>query len=186
VYPRRKLDQTGENIPWTEESGRFSVSEMGLVTSVISVRCRHSPIMAIVKSPAKDTLSRWVCQGLPPIIGVGVVAAFLLRLSLALPLSKLAVPIAALLGIQVVFYVAMYAVRKRYSRTRDLRTPAFVAGIYGLCIVLAGMYYAGQLGIASARTFEDNYIEFSVFMGVVTCIVVGIFSFVKPAPHSSS
>ena len=124
-------------------------------------------------------------SGLPLIIGVGIVAAFLLRLSFGLPLSKLAVPIAALIGIQVVFYVGMYAVRRRYRRTRDLRTAAFVTGIYGLCIVLAGMYYAGQLGIASARTFEDNYVEFSVFMGVVTCIVVGIFSFVKVKPRSS-
>jgi hypothetical protein len=138
-----------------------------------------------VKSPANETLLRWVCRGLPLIIGVGIVAAFLLRLSFGLPLSKLAVPIAALIGIQVVFCVGMYAVRRRYRRTRDLRTAAFVTGIYGLCIVLAGMYYAGQLGIASARTFEDNYVEFSVFMGVMTCIVVGIFSFVKVKPRSS-
>jgi hypothetical protein len=89
-----------------------------------------------------------------------------------------------MLGIQVVFYVGMYAVRKRYRRTRDLRIASFVMGVYGLCIVLAGMYYVGQLGIASARTFEDNYVEFSVFMGVVTCIVVVMFSFVKPKPNS--
>jgi hypothetical protein len=125
-----------------------------------------------------------VFQGLPLIVGVGIVAVFLLRLSFGLPLSKLAVPIAALLGIQIVFYVGMYGVRKRYRRTRDLRTAAFVTGVYGLCIVLAGMYYAGQLGIVSARTFEDNYVEFSVFMSVVTCIVALIFSFVKPRPNS--
>jgi UDP-N-acetylmuramyl pentapeptide phosphotransferase/UDP-N-acetylglucosamine-1-phosphate transferase len=137
-----------------------------------------------VKSPANETFSRWVYQGIPLIIGVGIVAAFVLRISFGLTTSKLAVPIAVLLGIQVVFYVGMYAVRKRYRRTRDLRIAAFAMGVYGLCIVLAGMYYAGQLGIASARTFEDNYVEFSVFMGVVTCIVVVIFSFVKPKPNS--
>jgi hypothetical protein len=37
---------------------------------------------------------------------------------------------------------------------------------------------------SGARTFEDNYVEFSVFMGVVTCIVVVMFSFVKPKPNS--
>lgn len=46
------------------------------------------------------------------------------------------------------------------------------------------MYYAGQLGMVSARTFEDNYVQFSVFMSVVTCIVALIFSFVKPRPNS--
>jgi hypothetical protein len=139
----------------------------------------------IVKVPANETLSRWVYQGVPLLIGVGIVGAFVLRLSFGLPLARLALPIAVLVGIQVLFFVGMYGARKRYRRTGDLRTAALVTGTYGLCIVLAGMYYVGQLGIASARTFEDNYVEFSVFMGVVTCIVVGIFSFVKPQPQSS-
>ena len=156
----------------------------GLVTSVISSRCRSSPIIGNVKSPANETFSRWVYQGIPLIIGVGIVAAFVLRISFGLPTSKLAVPIAVMLGIQVVFYVGMYAARQRYRRTRDLRIASFVMGAYGLCIVLAGMYYAGQLGIARARTFEDNYVEFSVFIGVVTCIVVVIFWSVKPKPNS--
>lgn len=67
-----------------------------------------------------------------------------------------------------------------YQQTRDLRTGFIVAGLYGLFIVLAGMYYAGELGIVGARTFEDNHVEFSVFMGVVICIGVVFFSFVKP------
>jgi hypothetical protein len=127
-----------------------------------------------------ETLSRWVSTGVPIFIGVGMVAAFVLRLSFGLPLNRLAFPIAALVGIQVVFYVNMYAVRIRYQQTRDLRTGFIVAGLYGLFIVLAGMYYAGELGIVGARTFEDNYVEFSVFMGVVICIGVAFFSFVKP------
>jgi hypothetical protein len=137
-----------------------------------------------VKSPANETLSRWVYQGVPLLIGIGIVAAIVLRVSFGLPLAKLAIPIAVLLGIQLVFYVSMYAVRKRYRHTRDLRTGAVASGLYGLFIVLAGMYYAGQLGIVGARTFEDNYIEFSVFMSVVTCIVFVVFSFVKPKPNS--
>jgi len=137
-----------------------------------------------VKSPASETFSRWLCHGVPLLIGVGIVGAFALHFSFGLRLSKLALPIAVLLGIQVVFYVSIYPVRRRYRQTRDLRTAALVTGIYGLSIVLAGMYYVGQLGIASARTFEDNYVGFSVFMGVVICIVVVIFSFIKPKPNS--
>jgi UDP-N-acetylmuramyl pentapeptide phosphotransferase/UDP-N-acetylglucosamine-1-phosphate transferase len=138
----------------------------------------------IVKLPANETLLRWVCQGVPLLIGVGVVAAFVLRLSYGLPLARLAPPIAVLVGIQVLWFVGMYGARKRYRHTGDLRIGALVTGTYGLCIVLAAMYYAGQLGIASERTFEDNYVEFSVFMAVVTCIVVVIFSFVRPRPNS--
>jgi UDP-N-acetylmuramyl pentapeptide phosphotransferase/UDP-N-acetylglucosamine-1-phosphate transferase len=133
-----------------------------------------------VKSPANETFPGWVHQGIPLIIGVGIVAAVVLRISFGLPILKLVVPITALLAIQVVFYLGMYAVRKQCRKTQDLRAGAVVTGMYALLIVLAGMYYAGQLGIASARTFEDNYLGFSVFAVVVTCIVVVIFSFVKP------
>jgi len=125
-----------------------------------------------------------VCQGAPLIIGLGIVAAFVLRTSLGVPLAKLVLPITVVVGIQLVFHVSMFAVRQRYRRTRDLRTGVLVTGIYGLCIVLAGMYYASQLGIASARTFEENYVGFSVYAGVVTCIAAVTFSFLKPKPNS--
>jgi membrane protein DedA with SNARE-associated domain len=115
----------------------------------------------IVKSSANETLSRWVYQGVPLLIAVGIVAAFVLRVSFGLPLARLALPIAVLVGIQVLFFVGMYGARKRYRRTGDLRTAALVTG-----------------------TFEDNYVGFSVFMGVVTCIVFVVFSFVKPKPNS--
>jgi len=49
---------------------------------------------------------------------------------------------------------------------------------------LAGMYYAGQLGIASPRTLNDNYIGFSVFVAVVTCIAVVAFALAKPKLNS--
>src|SRR5258708_5481413 len=61
---------------------RGAVLSANVVTSVIPVRCCHSPIIDIVKSPANETLSRRVRQSLPLIIGVGVVAAFLLRFAL--------------------------------------------------------------------------------------------------------
>jgi hypothetical protein len=140
--------------------------------------------MVSVKSPANETLSRWLYQGVPLLIVVGIVAAFVLRLSYGLSLARLALPVAVLVGIQLLFYVGMYGTCKRYRRTGDLRAAVLVTGIYGLCLVLVGMYYAGQLGIASARTFDENYIGFSAFMAVVTCIVVVVFSFVKPKASS--
>ena len=138
----------------------------------------------IVNSDANDALSRWLYRGVPLFIGVGIIAAFVLRFSFGLSLVRLAFPIAVLVGIQLLFYVGMYGTRQLYRRTGYMRPAALVAGIYGLCIVLAGMYYAGQLGIVSPRTFADNYAGFSVFMAVVTCIVVVVFSFEKPKPKS--
>ena len=96
--------------------------------------------MSGVRSSANETLSRWVFQGIPVIVGIGIVAAFALHFSFGLSLSKLAVPIAVLLGIQVIFYVSMYPARMRSKRTGDLRLGAVVAGMYALFIVLAGMY----------------------------------------------
>jgi hypothetical protein len=137
-----------------------------------------------VKSRTNESGSRWVCQGVPLIIGIGVAVTFVLRSSFGLPVAKLALPVSVLVVIQSVFYVSMFAVRQRYRRTRDMRTGVFVTGMYGLCIVLTAMYYASELGIASARAFEDNYVGFSAYMGVVTCIAVVAFSFVKPKPKS--
>lgn len=123
-------------------------------------------------------------RGVPLIIAIGIVATVVLRTSFRLPVGKLALPVTVLVGIQLVFYVLMFTVRQRYRRTRDMRTAVFVTGTYGLCVGLAGMYYAGQLGVASARAFEDNYVGFSVYMGIVTCIAVVALSFVKPKPNS--
>ena len=142
--------------------------------------CRRSLIMGNVKSRANETLSRWVCQGIPLIIGIGIVAAFLLRISFGWPIAKMVPQAVTLLAIQVVFYVSMYAVRKRYMQTRDLRPTFILIGIYALFITLAGMFYAGQLGIVSATTFENNYLGFSAFVGVMICIGVGFLSFLKP------
>jgi hypothetical protein len=161
------------------------LSAIGLITTVISVSLSISQIMESVKLPANETLSRWVCQGAPLLIGVGIVGAFGLHLSFGLPFARLAFPIAVLVGIQMLFFIGMYGARKRYQRTGDLRTAALVLPAYGLCIVLAGMHFAGQLGIVGATTFDDDYVGFSVFMGVVTCIVVGVFSFVKRKPQPS-
>jgi hypothetical protein len=55
-----------------------------------------------------------------------------------------------------------------------------LTGVYGLLIGLAGMYYAGQLGIVGVNTLNDNYLGFSVFMLVVIAISVGLFSLLKP------
>jgi multisubunit Na+/H+ antiporter MnhB subunit len=101
-------------------------------------------------------------------------------MNFGLPLAKLATPGTVLVGTLVLFYIGMYAIRKTYKRTRDVRPGFVVSGIYSLFIVLAGMYYAGQLGIMGARTFEDTYVEFSTSVGVVLCVGVGFLSVLKP------
>jgi hypothetical protein len=133
-----------------------------------------------MKSAAYETLSRWLWPGVPLLIGVGVLGAVVLHLSFSLPFARVAIPIAVLLSIQLAFYVVMFAARRQYGRTRDLRAGFVLTAIYGLFIVLAGMYYAGQLGIVGVKTFEDNYVGFSAFMAVVICVGVGFLSFLKP------
>jgi hypothetical protein len=119
----------------------------------------------------------WQC--IPLLVGLGIVGAFAVRMTFGLPLAKLAGPIAALLAIQVAFLIVMYAARKRYQKTQDLRSAFILASIYGLVIGLTGMYYAAQLGIVGARTFDDNCIGFSIYVGVVICIGVGCLSLFK-------
>jgi hypothetical protein len=54
--------------------------------------------------------------------------------------------------------------------------------MYGLLVILAGMYYAGQLGLVPARTFDENYVGLSAFIAVVVCVGVGFLSILKPKP----
>ena len=133
-----------------------------------------------MKSFKGETFSRWMWQGVLLLTGIGVIAGVVVHVSFGVPPSRLAIPIAALLAVQIAFYAAMFAARKRYQRTRDLRAGFIAAGIYGLFIALAGMYFAGRLGIIGARTFEDNFVGFSVFMGVVICVGFGLLSFLRP------
>jgi hypothetical protein len=78
--------------------------------------------------------------------------------------ARSAIPITVLVVIQAAFFISVYWVRQRYKRNSDLRGGIILAGIYGLLIGLAGMYYAGQLGLVSVTTFSENYFGFSVYM----------------------
>lgn len=133
-----------------------------------------------MKSPANETLSRWLYQGVPLLVGIGIIAVVVLRRGFGLSLARLALPIAVVLGIQLLFYVSMYRTRQQYRRTGDLRTAALLTGAYGLSIGLAGMYYAAKLGILRVNTFTDNYVAFSIYIVVVVGIGIGLLSFSKP------
>jgi len=119
-------------------------------------------------------------HGVPVLIGIGIATALLLHFSLGFTLVSLSVPITSLLVIQVAFYLSMYGVRKRFRQTRDLRTGFIVVGMFCLLIVLAGMYFAERIGLVAPKAFEDDYVEFSIYMLVVIVIGVSIFSFVRP------
>jgi len=82
--------------------------------------------------------------------------------------------------IQVAFFIVMYSVRQRYKQTRDLRVGFVVAGMYGLLMGVAGMYYAARLGLVSPKVVDENYLGFSVFMVVVIIVGIVLFSFWKP------
>jgi hypothetical protein len=133
-----------------------------------------------VKIPSNESLPRWVLSGLPLLVGIGVVVGLALRISFGLPFARIAIPITVLVAIQGALFISMYWVRQRYKRKPDLRGGIIIFGSYGLLIGLAGMYYAGQLGLVGANTLNENYLGFSVYVLVVTAVAVGLFSFLKP------
>ena len=141
----------------------------------------------MVNANLQDTFSRWIRQGAPLHVGVVVLLGLVIRLICAVPLAKLANPIAFLAVLQMTFYMSMYPARKRYRDTGDLRVGFTLMGLYCLLLGLAGMYYAGKLGLAAVETFNDNYLGFSIYVIVVVCIGVGLLSLLKskrPKPHS--
>ena len=120
-------------------------------------------------------------SGLPLLAGIGVVVGLALRISFGLPFGRIVIPITVLVAIQGALFISMYWVRQRYKRTLDLRGGIILFGSHSLLIGLAGMYYAGELGLAGVNTFNENYLGFSVYVLVVTAVAVGLFSFLKPA-----
>jgi NO-binding membrane sensor protein with MHYT domain len=133
-----------------------------------------------VNLPTNESLPRWVLNGLPLLVGIGVVVGLALRISFGLPFARIATPITVLVAIQGALFISMYWVRQRYKRKPDLRGGIILFGSYGLLIGLAGMHYAGQLGIVGVNTLNENYLGFSVYVLVVTAVAVGLFSFLKP------
>ncbi len=119
-------------------------------------------------------------KGVPLLVGIGIVVGLALRIGPGLPFARSAIPITVLIVIQEAFFISMYWVRQRYKRSSDLRGGIILTGIYGLLIGLAGMYYAGKLGLVSVKTFNENYFGFSAYVLAVIAVAVGLFSFLKP------
>ena len=113
-------------------------------------------------------------------VGIGILGGFALHMGFGLPVVRVALPITVLVAIQAAFFIGMYPIRKRYKQSRDLRAGFILTGVYGPLIGLAGMYYAGRLGLVGASTLNENYLGFSLFVVVVIAVGVGLFSFLKP------
>jgi hypothetical protein len=128
-----------------------------------------------------DNFSSWFRNGTLSLLGIGLLAAVILRTGFGLPFTRVAVPIAVLVTIQITFFSVMYWARQPYKRKNDLRVGIVVFGTYGLLMGLAGMYYAAQLGLVSPNAVKENYFGFSIFMVVVIVVGVGLFSYWKPS-----
>jgi len=86
------VDEISPHLPALSAKKKRTLARTPAVTSVI---CRPVPMLTDNRDVKPDeTLSRWVSTGVPIFIGVGMVAAFVLRLSFGLPLNRLAFPIA--------------------------------------------------------------------------------------------
>jgi hypothetical protein len=113
-------------------------------------------------------------------VGIGVLVGLALRISFGLPFARIAIPIMVLVAIQGALFISMFWVRQSYKRKPDLRGGIILFGGYCLLVGLAGMYYAGQLGLVGVNTLNENYLGFSAYVLVVTVVAVGLFSFLKP------
>lgn len=123
------------------------------------------PKIQVLNTSTRESLSHWVLKGLSLLVGLGVVAGFVLHATFGLPLTRVVLPVTTLLGIHSAFFVSMYAIRKRHRQSGDLRAGFVVMGLYCLVIGLAGMYFVRQLGIVSVNTLDD--LGFSVYVVIV-------------------
>jgi len=128
----------------------------------------------------RTSLSRWLFAGTPSAVALGVLGMAVMHAGFKIPWKAAMAPVAALVGIEIAYYIAMYWIRNQFLRTRDLRIGVMVGGIFCLVLVLIGLRYAEKLGIASRGTFSANYIPFSIFMVIVIVISVILCTFWRP------
>jgi hypothetical protein len=128
----------------------------------------------------EERFSRWLAIGVLSLLGIGLLAVAILHTSLGAPWAGVLRAVTLLVTIQLVLYVAMYWVRKRFKQTHDLRTGIMVFGLYCLLFGLAGMHYAGQLGLMNSKVGRGDYVGFSIFVLVVTTLTFVLFSFWRP------
>jgi hypothetical protein len=120
-----------------------------------------------------------VRNGVPLFLGVALFVAVVVHVTIRGSWSKIAVPCAALVAIQLVLYVSMYWIRKRFQRTHDLRLGVLVFGSYCLVMGLMALRYAAQLGLVGPKVATHNYLGFSIFMLFVIPISAWASSFLK-------
>lgn len=118
-------------------------------------------------------------NGVPGFLAVALFVAIVVHVRIGGSWSRIAVPCAVLVAIQLALYISMYWIRKRFQRTHNLRLGVLVFGSYCLVMGLMVLRYAAQLGLVSPKVATDNYPSFSIVMLISILISVGISSFVK-------
>jgi len=113
------------------------------------------------------------------LLGIGLFGVIILHAGFAVQWSDAMGPVGALIGIQLVLYVSMYWVRKRFEYTHDPRPGIMIFGLYSWVLCLTALYYAGQLGLLNANVVASNYLNLSIFALIVTLIGVVLGSYWK-------
>jgi hypothetical protein len=128
----------------------------------------------------EERFSRWLSVGVLSLLGVGLLAGVILHMKFGVAWASALWAVTVLLTIQLALYVAMYWVRRRFRQTHDLRGGIIIFGLYCLIFGLAGMHYAGELGLMNSSAGRADYVTFSIFVLVVTAVGVFFCSFWRP------
>ena len=130
--------------------------------------------------PTNDrmTLSWWLGRMSPSVVFAGAFFVVILH-ALRVPWHVTYAPAIVFTALYALFCVGMFWARKQFDSNRDLRLGVGIGGTYSLVTVLVGMWDAGDLGIASADTFAENWFPFSLFMLVCTTISFVLASYWK-------
>jgi hypothetical protein len=127
----------------------------------------------------RESFARWLRNGVPGFLAVALFVAIVVHVTIRGPWSRIVVPCAVLVAIQLALYISMYWIRKRFQHTHNLRLGVLVFGSYCLVMGLMALRYAAQLGLVSPKVATDNYLSFSIFMLIVILMSVVVFSIWK-------
>ena len=127
-----------------------------------------------------ETLSRWMRIGAIAFSAVALLAAIALHGSFAIPWVEAAVAGIAVVAIQVAFFAAMFYARQFARRTRDLRWPTVVSGLYLIMLMPTGFYFAWRWHLVSSERAIQDGTGITICVVLSTAIGIIIFSFWRP------
>lgn len=117
----------------------------------------------------QETFWQWIRLA-PLFVAGGMVAAIILHIAFNLSTKQILGPLSVLVLIQIIMYVSMFWVRRRFRRTGNPRPGLAVSGAYGLIFGLAAFHYGTDLKLASVH--KSDYVFFSAFVITVTLILL--------------